>query len=430
MSRLTRRQFSQGIVGGAAMLASPFVAKAGSGARVVVVGGGPGGATVAGEVKAAAGDLKVTLIEPQTDYTTCFYSNHYIGGMRTLASITQNYVGLKKSGVEVVHQWGAGIDLEKKLVRLKRGGDVPYDRLVVAPGIDFKFEGIERYSEETTGVMPHAWKGGAQTQLLRRKLEKMPDGGTVVIAPPKMPYRCPPGPYERACAIAHYLKLAKPRSKLVILDPKMMFSKQPVFEEAFKKYYGDIIELHLTNDIDDFSVTRVDARTGEIETKAGLTVKAEVANIIPPQTAGRLAVEAGLTDGDWCPIEPENFASSKAKDVYVVGDAAIAADMPKSAFAANSQGRIVAADIIAELAGGKHPEGRYRNTCWSFLAPDDSVKIGADYAPGEIKGRRGLVPSGSFVSQPGESAALRKEVYDESLAWYATLSRQVYQRKS
>ncbi len=430
MVLINRRELGRGFAGAAALVAAPAILRAAGGGRVVVIGGGPGGATVAGEVKAAAPELKVTLVEPQTEYTSCFYSNFYIGGMRSLASITQTYYGLKNAGVEVVHQWVAGIDLEKRLVKLKRGADLPYDRLVVAPGIDFKFEGIERYSEATAEVMPHAWKGGAQSRLLRRKLEQMDDGGTVVIAPPKMPYRCPPGPYERACAIAHYLKTAKPKSKLVILDPKLMFSKQPVFEEAFNKYYADIIELHLTNDIDDFSVTRVDARTGEIETKAGLTVKAAVANIIPQQTAGRIAIEAGLADGDWCPIEPENFQSAKAKDVYIVGDAAIAADMPKSAFAANSQGRVVAADILAELAGRKHPEGHFRNTCWSFLAPDDSVKIGADYAPGDVKGRHQLVASGSFVSQPGEGAALRKEVYDESLAWYATLTRQVYQRKA
>lgn len=428
--RINRRQMGKGLAAlaaGALVSPSHFAIARGR-ARLVVIGGGPAGATVAGSVKKAAPHLDVVLIEPATQYTSCFFSNYYIGGMRSFASITHSYAGFDAIGVDVVHQTAAAIDLDRKQVRLRRGEEIAYDKLVVAPGIDFKFGGIERYTEKTADIMPHAWKGGRQSQLLRGKLEKMRDGGVVVIAPPVMPYRCPPGPYERACTIASYLKKAKPKSKIVVLDPKMNFSKQPVFEEAFRKYYDGMIEMHLTNDIDDYSVTRVDPRTGEIETKAGLTVKADVANIIPPQTAGRVALEAGLAEGDWCPIRPENFASAKAKDVYVLGDAAIAADMPKSAYSASSQAHVVAADIVAELASGDHPSARYRNTCWSFLAPGDSVKIGADYAPGDFKGSLGLVPSGSFVSEPGESAELRKEGYDASLAWYATLTNEVFQK--
>lgn len=427
MIRFNRRQFGLAAVAAAAM---PRFAIAQTAPRVVVIGGGPAGATIAWLVKKSAPNLSVTLIEPQVEYTSCFFSNYYIGGLRSFASITHRYTGFETTGVEFVHQTVTAIDLEKKEVRIKKGASLPYDRLVVAPGIDIKYGGIERYDEAAAEIMPHAWKGGHQSQLLRGRLEKMPDGGTVVIAPPKMPYRCPPGPYERACTIAHYLKTAKPKSKLVILDAKMNFSKQPVFEEAFKKYYPGIVEMHLTNDIDDFSVTRVDTRTGEVETKAGLTIKANVANIIPAQTAGRIALEAGLADGDWCPVEPENFASAKAKDVYVAGDAAIAADMPKSAYAANSQARVVAADILADLAGGERGDAKYRNTCWSFLAPNDSVKIGADYAPGDVKGHRGLAASGSFVSQPGEAAALRKEAYDESQAWYQTLTNEMFHKSA
>lgn len=430
--KLDRRQFGKGV--GAVLASSLFVpprfAIAQGQARVVVIGGGPAGTTVAARVKTAAPKLSVTLIEPKLAYTTCFFSNYYIGGLKTYASLTHRYTNFDGLGVEFVHQAVTAIDLEKKEVLVPRGDPIPYDRLVVAPGIDLVFEGIERYSAETAAIMPHAWQGGSQTQLLREKLEAMPDGGTVVIAPPKMPYRCPPGPYERACTIAHYLKTAKPKSKLIILDPKMNFSKQPVFEEAFKKYYADIVELHLSNDIDDFSITRVDPGDGEIQTKAGFTVKADVANIIPHQTAGKIAVDAGLAEKGWCPVEPENFLSSKAKDVYVVGDAAIAGPMPKSAFAANSQAQIVAADIVAELAGADHPEPHFRNTCWSFLAPGDSVKIGADYAPGDVKGVKQLVASGAFVSQPGESEAVRKEAYDESQAWYTTLTNDMFLKKS
>jgi NADPH-dependent 2,4-dienoyl-CoA reductase/sulfur reductase-like enzyme len=423
--RIDRRQFGLGMAAvGASLVAAPALAE--SRAKVVVIGGGPGGATVAGTLKLANAKLDVTLIEPQRYYTTCFLSNFYLGGLRTRASLTQSYEGLAAAGIRVIRDRAAGIDLAKKSVRLADGGEIAYDRLVVAPGIGFKYNSIQGYSEEAAQIMPTAWSGGAQLKLLRQKLLDMDDGGLVVIAPPRNPYRCPPGPYERACAIAHYLKTAKPKSKLVILDPKMAFSKQPVFQEAFEKYYKDIIELHLTNDIDDMSLARVDPKTGEVVTKAGAKFKAAVANIIPDQHAGDFAIQAGLADGDWCQIHPENFKSVKSDAVYVLGDSAAAAEMPKSAFSANNQAKVVAADILADLARLTHPQARYRNTCWSLLSPGDSVKIGADYAPGDIKGKHVLVPSNAFVSQPGESAVLRKEVYDESLAWYDTLVASVF----
>jgi sulfide dehydrogenase [flavocytochrome c] flavoprotein chain len=241
---------------------------------------------------------------------------------------------------------------------------------------------------------------------------------------PNNPYRCPPGPYERACMIAHYLKTKKPKSKLVIFDPKKAFSKQPVITEAFEKYYKGIIELNLSTEIDDYSVVSVDAKTKEIVTKAGKKVKADVANIIPQQRAGEIAVKAGCTEGDWCPINPDNFSSKKVNDVYVLGDSAIAAEMPKSAFSANSQAKVVAADILAELAKKERFPARYRNTCWSLLAPDDNVKIGANYASKDGK----LDPSGGFVSQKGETADVRKQNYQESIGWYEAITADMFAR--
>lgn len=431
MSKMSRRSFAAGVTG-VALAPSLFrgFAIAGGSAKVVIIGGGPGGATVAVHLKRNDPDLDVTLVEPKTEYTTCFFSNHYIGGMRSFDSITHNYHHLKKLGVNVVHTTATGIDTAAKRVQLGKKNELTYDRLVVAPGIDIKFETIEGYSDEAAEVMPHAWKGGSQSRLLRKKLEALEDGDTVIMSVPRAPYRCPPGPYERACAIANYLKQSKPKSKLIILDAKMSYSKQPVFEEAFAKYYQDIVELHLTNDIDDFSVTRVDTRTGEVLTKAGTTFKGQLANIIPEQKAGSIAAAAGLTEGEWCPVEPENFASKKAADVYVLGDAAIADPMPKSAFSANSQGLVVAGDLLAKLSGKEKPKPAFRNTCWSFLAPNDSVKIGADYAPGEVNGKMTLAPSGSFVSKPGESEALRKENLDESLGWYQTLTGDIFGAKT
>jgi hypothetical protein len=222
--------------------------------------------------------------------------------------------------------------------------------------------------------------------------------------------------------IAHYLKTKKPKSKLVILDPKKAFSKQPVFTEAFDKYYKGIIELNLTTEIDDYAVVSVDPKTKEIVTKAGKKVKADVANIIPQQRAGEIAVKAGCAEGDWCPINPENFTAKKVQNVYVLGDASVAATMPKSAFSANSQAKVVAADILAELARKERFPARYRNTCWSLLAPDDDVKVGGNYAAGE--GR--LAESQGFVSQRGEPADVRKQNYIESIGWYSGITADMF----
>jgi NADPH-dependent 2,4-dienoyl-CoA reductase/sulfur reductase-like enzyme len=426
MAGISRRDFARLAGAGAGVLAgsvwSPFVAAQGA-ARVVIVGGGAGGATVAHYVKKDAPDLDVTLIEANPIYSSSFFSNLYIGGFRSLESLNHAYGGLRRLGVKVVHDVATDVDSVKRMVRTKGGRSYGYDRLVLSPGIDIKYDSIPGYSREVSRLMPHAYTTSAGgKRLLKRQLQGLRDGGTVVMVTPNNPYRCPPGPYERACMIAHFLKTKKPKSKLVILDPKKAFSKQPVFTEAFRKHYKDIIELNLTTEIDDFAVARIDPKTREIVTKAGKTVKADVANIIPQQRAGEIAVKAGCTEGDWCPINPENFASRKVKDVYVLGDASIAAEMPKSAFSANSQAKVVAADILAELAKKEKFPARYRNTCWSLLAPDDDVKIGANYAPKDGK----LDPSGSFVSQPGEPAEVRKQNYQESIGWYAAITADMF----
>lgn len=427
MDHIDRRQLTQGI--GAlslALIAGARRAGAAARARVVIVGGGPGGATVAVTLKRAAPDIDVTLIEPQRRYTTCFYSNHYIAGYKSFNDITHNYLGLAALGIDVIHERATAIDLGARVVRIEHVEPVAYDRLVVAPGIAFKFGAIEGLSEEASYFMPHAWSGGRQSRLLRERLDDMKDGGLVVVSAPRNPYRCPPGPYERACMIADFLKREKPKSKLIILDPKMSFSKQAVFQEAFEKYYKNIIELRLTNDLDDMGVVRVDPRSGEVVTKSGEIFKSAVANIIPDQTAGTIALEAGLAEGGWCPVEVETFRSAKAENVYVLGDAAVAADMPKSAYSASNQAQAVARHILADLTGAERPSATYRNTCWSMLAPNDSVKIGANYTPGDVKGKHVLVAKDSFISQTGERPELRRETYEESIAWYQTLTDSMF----
>lgn len=433
MPRIDRRAVVAGLVAGAGGVASTmiagrrtFAAGPAAAAKIVVIGGGPGGATLANALKKLERNISITLIEPKQAYTTCFYSNYYIGGFRTFDSITHSYRGLKALGIDVVTDTATEIDTAKRVVTTAAGASFAYDRLVVAPGIDFKFDGIEGYSEAAAESMPHAWRGGVQTQLLRNQLEQMEDGGVVLLSAPRAPYRCPPGPYERACVIANYLKSAKPKSKLIIVDPKMAFSKQPAFQEAFDKYYKDIIELHLTNDIDDFALAKIDVASREITTKSGLKVTAAVANIIPDQKAGSIAFKAGLTQGDWCPIDPKSFKSTLAKDVYVIGDAAIATDMPKSAYSANSQAHAVTGNILADLSGKPEPPPTFYNICWSFVAPDDTIKIGADYRPGDFGGKFALAPTNAFVSKPGETAAVRKTNFDESAAWYETLVMDIF----
>lgn len=393
--------------------------------RVVIVGGGPGGGTLAHILRRGSPEIDVVLIEPKQQYTTCFFSNLYLGGLRDFESLVHDYSGLDAIGIQRVADMATGIDPMRRTVTLKGGASVSYDKLVLSPGIDFKYQSVPGYSAEVAEIMPHAYKAGPQTRLLYDQLRAMPDGGTVVLAPPPNPYRCPPGPYERACMIAHYLKTEKPRSKLVLIDPKPAFAKQGLFMQAFKYSYPGLVDIHLSNDIDNFAIKSLDPKTRQIETVSGLKIKADVANIIPAQTAGQIAATAGCTDGDWAPIDPENFASKKVPDVYVIGDAANAGDMPKSAFSANSQAKSVSNDVEALLAGKPRYPARYRNTCWSLVSPANSVKIGAFYEPKDGK----VAVQLGFVSEGTEDLRTREKSYKESLGWYAGMVAEIFNKR-
>jgi sulfide dehydrogenase [flavocytochrome c] flavoprotein chain len=431
MSNVNRRQLGQ-LFGGASAAAigigsfSSFAIAQGA-AKVVIVGGGAGGASVAHALKLGEPKLDVTLIEVNPKYTSCFFSNLYLGGFRSFDSLTHNWSGLSKLGVKVVKEWATDVDTAKRVVKTAGGRTFSYDRLVLSPGIEIKYASVEGYSKEAAQIMPHAWQAGPQTQLLKAQLEAMKDGGTVVLAAPPNPYRCPPGPYERACMIAHYLKTKKPKSKLVIVDPKKAFSKQAVFIEAFDRYYKDIIELNLSNDIDDFSVIRVDTKDKQIVTKSGRIIKADVANVVPAQRAGEIAQKAGCAEGDWCPVDLENFASKKVPNIYVLGDAtSVPSEMPKSAFTANSQAKVVAGDILADLAKKEKFPARYRNTCWSMVAPDASIKVGANFAPKDGKWE----VTGPFVSKPGEDLTVHKANFEESLGWYSGITADIFAKSA
>ncbi|MEQ1647054.1 MAG: FAD/NAD(P)-binding oxidoreductase [Hyphomicrobiaceae bacterium] len=431
----SRRDFAKLISAAGAATLSPGSSRAqapninrGARPHVVIIGGGAGGGTLAHLLRRGTPEIDVTLIEAQKQYTSCFFSNLYFSGFRTLESLTHDYGGLESVGTKMIYDRATAIDASKKFVSTQSGGRISYDRLVVSPGIDFKYESIPGYGEAGglgEQAMPHAYKAGAQTKLLMDQLVAMRDGGVVVLAPPQNPYRCPPGPYERACMIANYLKDNKPKSKLIIVDPKRNFSKQQLFMQAFANYYPGIVEVHLSTEIDDQSIKRVDPKTMEIETVAGKKIKADVANIIPAQRAGTIVRSAMLNEGDWCPINAETFGSTKASDIFIVGDASIAGEMPKSAFSANSQAKAVSNFLEAELADKPRYPARYRNTCWSMLGPEASVKIGASYAAKDGK----VVAVNTFVSKTDEDDRTREKSFKESRGWYAGIVAEAFNRR-
>jgi len=425
MTKLTRRDFTTLTGASLATLTTPLFAPGALGQgkpKLVVIGGGPGGATVARYVnKDSAGAVEVTLIEPLKTFTTCFFSNLYVGGIRPFSSITHNYDKLSKEGVKVVHDMATAIDRDKKQVVLAGGGRVPYDRLVVAPGIDLKYDSVPGYSEAAAEIMPHAWKPGAQTQLLARKLNALKDGDLIVMIAPPNPFRCPPGPYERASMFAHVLKSKGFKSsKIIILDPKKAFSKQGLFAEGWEKHYPGMIEWQ--DPTMHGGIKGVDPKTGEVKTDLA-NYKAALVNVIPAQMAGKIARDAGLTNASgWCAIDPASMKSQVDGNIFIVGDASIAGDMPKSAFAANSQAKVAAMTIRGELTKSRTFPARYANTCWSLIAPDDDVKVGGTYAPGDGK----IKSTSGFVSQKNDQADVRKHNYQESVDWYAGITADMF----
>ena len=419
--KITRRTFGIAALATAGSMAAPTLMAAAR-PKVVIVGGGPGGATVARSLaKAAKGDIDVTLIEPTRTYYTCFFSNLYIGGFRDLQSIAHSYGRLASDyGINVVHDWATGVDRDKKMVSLASGGMVPYDRLVVAPGIDFKYETVPGYSIANANKMPHAWKAGSQTELLKAQVENMREGGRYVMVAPPNPFRCPPGPYERISMVAHILKQKNPTAKILILDPKEKFSKQGLFQDGWATHYAGMIEW-LPASIAG-KVTRIDTDAMEIHTTDEV-FKADVANVIPGQKAGHIATSAGLAnDTGFCPIVPATMQSQIDENIYQVGDSTIAGDMPKSGFSANSQAKVAAMAIRASLVGSKLFPARFANTCWSLISTNDGVKVGAKYEATPEK----IAKTSGFISKVGEDAELRKRTYEESIGWYEGISADIF----
>jgi sulfide dehydrogenase [flavocytochrome c] flavoprotein chain len=394
--------------------------------RVVVVGGGFGGATAAKYLKRRNPAIEVTLIEPAAQFYTCPFSNLYLGGMRSFDAQTHNFDELRGLGVRVIQGFAQDVDSVGKKVMLADGMMIPYDKLVLSPGIDIRWNALAGYNEVAAQRAPHAWKAGEQTVLLKRQLEAMPDGGVFVMVAPANPYRCPPGPYERASMIAHYFRLNKPKSKILILDAKNNFSKQTLFMDGWKRFYGDMIEWVPANK--DGTVLRVDADQLTVQTEFNVTHKADVLNVIPPQSAGLIAKRAGVTNrSGWVPVHAETFESSQVADIYVVGDATIAAPMPKSGFCANAQGKVAAAAIVNALAGHAAPSASWANTCYSLIAPDYGISVSGVYRV--LEGKIIEVQGSGGVSPRDATEHVRKLEADYGVAWYNAIAQDTWGTK-
>ncbi len=420
--KLNRRAFIGTGAAAAASLSAPAVLADGHGkSKVVVIGGGAGGATAARYLaKDSDGAIDVTLVEPTRTYFTCFFSNLYIGGFQEMDDLGHNYGTLAAQfGVNVVHDWAIDVDRDAKTVTLAGGGSLPYDKLILSPGIDFIDGSVPGWSMADQDVMPHAYKGGTQATLLKSQIMAMPEGGTFAMVAPPNPFRCPPGPYERISMVAHVLKKTNPTAKIIIADPKPKFSKMGLFQEGWGDLYAGMVDW-IGEDFGGGDVS-VDPAAMTV-TIDGEETKVDACNVIPAQKAGRIAELAGVTDGNWAPVNAADMSTKADPDVYVLGDASQQGDMPKSGFSANSQAKVCANAVRGALTGSKVFPAKFSNTCWSLIDTDNGVKVGATYEPTEEK----IAKVDGFISETGEDAATRKATYEESLGWYAGITSDMF----
>jgi len=425
MKKINRRNFAKiiGSAGLASTLGMPSLVF-GASKKVVVVGGGFGGATAAKYLRKLDSSIDVTLVEPNPTYYTCPFSNTVLGGIKDMSEIAHGYGAMKnKHGVRVIHAKAKNVNSNSKTVTLDNGRKLDFDRAIVSPGVDLRFDSMEGYSQTATDKMPHSWKAGPQTALLRRQLENMRNGGTVLICPPGNPFRCPPGPYERTSLIAHYLKTHKPKSKIIILDAKEKFSKQSLFMSGWDLHYGDLIEWRAGTA--GGKISRVDPQNMQVETEFGME-KGDVINFIPAQHAGKVARDSGLTNKKgWCPVNQVTFESTLQPGIHVIGDASIAGKMPKSGFSANSQGKVAAAAIVSELAGQEPIEPSYANTCYSLITPEHGISVAKVYKISDKKTIVGVKGSGG-VSPKNEDPIVRRQEAIYTQGWYDAIVHDMF----
>jgi sulfide dehydrogenase [flavocytochrome c] flavoprotein chain len=387
-------------------------------ARIVIVGGGFSGGCCALELHALSPQSEITLIDAQSRYVTCPMSNAALVGLRDLSSLTVTRAGIAAAGIRCLRARVTGVDAARRRVRLVSGEFLSYDRLVVAPGIRFRFGTPEGYDDAAQRQMPHAWEAGPQTRLLAAQLRAMADGGTVAICVPGGLMRCPPGPYERAGLIADWLKAHRPRSKVLIFDANNHFPRQDVFQAAWQERYPGMIEWIASTE--GGTVNRVDPATRTLFTDAGAQ-RVAVANVIPPQAPGELALSADLAQGHgWCPVSPDSFESQRVPKIHVIGDACIAGAMPKSASAGVSQARQCALAIVATLSGRSVPAATLDSVCYSMVSPESAFAIRGRFASagGELRAVESAQPSEDLTPS---GAHLR-----EASAWYAQLRQRCF----
>lgn len=425
MKNMNRRKFIKLMAASGALLPASGLlnscSKATS-ARVVIVGGGFGGSTCAKYLQRFDNSLEITLVEPSTRFITCPFSNMVINGMQAMDSISHDYTAQTDRGINVVHARVQAVDAMVKMVALDNGDVLQYDRLVLSPGIDFKWEDVDGMDASDAEIIPHAWQGGTQTTLLRKQLTAMDDGGVVIIAPPVNPFRCPPGPYERVGLIAHYLKQHKPKSKILVLDAKDKFSKQALFMQGWEKLYPGMVEW--VSGSEGGRVDEIDVALRTLYTESGDKHRGDVINFIPPQKAAAIAHNAGLTNEDgWCFVDQRTFESKVHKGVHIIGDASIAGAMPKSGFAANSQGKVCAAAIVTSLRGVTMPEPSYVNTCYSLLSPDYGISVAAVYRHSEEKG---IYKTGGGVSPMEADEIYRLQEARYAKGWYDSITKDTF----
>ena len=408
MTKLSRRRFLHlGGIGIAALAGSQIPAFGQARRRAIVIGGGWGGATAAKYIRLTDPSIEVTLLEPNKEFISCPFSNLVVAGVEDLKTLTMNYNGLRKYGVKLRHEMASAIDAEKKQVRVGKDA-LAYDRLIVAPGIDFLWDQVEGLAQAKDTVL-HAWKAGPQTVQLAKQLQSMPDGGVVVMTVPPVAYRCPPGPYERASMIAWYLQTKKPKSKLIVLDAnKDIVSKTGLFKAIFKDYVANL-EYRPSQ-----KVEKIDVGAKEVTTETGDAVKYDVVNLIPPQRANSIAVDADLVGGDkrWCEVDHVTYESVKQKNIHVIGDATIGLPVPKSGNIANAMGKISATAVVSLLNGKESPVLAPGNTCYSWVSDKEAIAVVNSY-----KVDKGKVVQIEQKLSPGKSAT----VGQNALAWRASI---------
>ncbi len=391
-------------------------------AGIVVVGGGFGGATAARLLARLLPAARITLVEASPHYVACPFSNLVLAGLREMEAQTFAYSALSGEGITVARARATDVDTVARTVALDSGATLSYDRLILSPGIDLHWGALEGYDLAAAERMPHAWKAGPQTLLLREQLRAMPEGGVVLISVTAAPFRCPPGPYERASLIAGYLRQHKPRAKLIVLDSNEAFSKQGLFQAAWRQHYGDMIEWRSASNFG--RVIRADARAMELHTDFD-TERGDVINVVPPQRAGAIAARAGAANASgWCPIDATSFESALVPGVHVIGDATIAAPMPKSAFSANQQAKVCAIQVARLLAGMAPEPTTLANTCYSYTTQDTAISVSGVY--NNADGVFSNVPGAGGVSPSGATPAFRQREGRQAADWFRAITREAF----